>query len=243
MPRITISEPGKTPQPYRLKTDRKTTKIGRSSDSDVILSAGSASTNHCVMKRVPGGFILEDKNSTNGIKLEDARYSIIDLEDGMNVKIGDDINFDFELTDEEIEILEKEDFESHQKAMFPKAKKKKKQAEPIDLDDEEDDDDEEEEVVVAKPKKKKKKPVDLDDEDNDEDEDEDEDDAPKRKKLKAAPSSGSTNTPTSNSRHAVATPKTTSLGSTILFILLAVAFLLAGMAIRHWQDYKTFIFS
>ncbi len=78
MPRITISELGKTPQPYSLKKDRKTTKIGRASDNDVILSTGSASTYHCVMKCVEGRFILEDNSSTNGIKLEDSRYSIID---------------------------------------------------------------------------------------------------------------------------------------------------------------------
>ena len=85
MPRITISEPGKTPQPYRLKTDRQLTKIGRGSDNDIILTAGSASTYHCEMKRVDGGFILDDNDSTNGIKLDETRFSTIDLLDGISI--------------------------------------------------------------------------------------------------------------------------------------------------------------
>lgn len=216
MPRITISEPGKTSQPYRLKTDRKSTKIGRATDNDIILGAGSASTYHCEMKRVEGGFILEDNNSTNGIKLEDARYTVIDLVNGMNVKIGDDINFHFELSDEELEILADEDSESHQQAMFPKSKEKPVAA-PIDLDDD----------IDPEPKKRRKEPVDLDQDD----------DTNTREKLK-----DDTSRVASRSRHTVAKAKTNGFGSTLLFIILAILFLVAGMAIRHWVDYQTFIF-
>ncbi len=126
MPRIIISEPGKTPQPYRLKIDRIVTKIGRGSDNDIIITAGSASTYHCKMKRIEGGFVLADNNSTNGIKFEDTQYAIIDLEDGKKVQIGDDIDLEFTLSDEEKEILSLEDFEPQQKASFPKSKEQPK---------------------------------------------------------------------------------------------------------------------
>ncbi len=121
MPRIIITEPGNTPQPYRLKTDRIITKIGRGDDNDIIITTGSASTYHCKMKRIEGGFILADKNSTNGIKKENTQYTIIDLEDGITVQIGDDINMEFTLSEDEKDILAQEDFEPQQKASFPKS--------------------------------------------------------------------------------------------------------------------------
>ena len=122
MPRIIITEPGKSPQPYRLKVDRAETNIGRGSDNDILIEAGSASTNHCVMKRVSGGFILEDLGSTNGIKVNDTLFRIIDLEDEMTVKIGADVTLEFTLSEEEIAELAEEEFEKHQQAMLPKAK-------------------------------------------------------------------------------------------------------------------------
>lgn len=120
MPRIIITEPGKSPQPYRLKIDREVTNIGRGSDNDITIDNGSASTHHCTMKRVPGGFVLEDAGSTNGIKLDDTRFAVIDLVNGCSIKIGDDVELEFNLTDEEIELLESEDFESQQRPMLPK---------------------------------------------------------------------------------------------------------------------------
>lgn len=121
MPRIIITEPGKSPQPYRLKVDRSETKIGRGSDNDILIEAGSASTHHCVMKRGSGGFILEDLGSTNGIKVNGTLFRIIDLEDGMFVKIGDDVTLEYTLTDEEIAELGAEVFTSRQQAMLPQA--------------------------------------------------------------------------------------------------------------------------
>lgn len=156
MPRITITEPGRSPQPYRLKLDRESTTIGRGSDNDIKIEAGSASTHHCVMKRVSGGFTLEDLNSTNGIKVDDTRYSIIDLEDDMTVKFGDDVEFHFSLSEEELDELSEEDFTPHEKVQFPKSK-----AAPVDLDeeeelDEEDDDDDFEEAPRHKKEPEKK---------------------------------------------------------------------------------------
>lgn len=123
MPRVTISEPGKTPQPYRFKLERKIVKIGRSSESDIIIECGSASTNHCVMERVEGGYILRDSNSTNGIKLDETLMQVIDLFDGMEVLIGD-VPMKFQLSDSEIDELSTEEFTTHQKKKLPPNKEK-----------------------------------------------------------------------------------------------------------------------
>jgi len=122
MPRIIITEPGKSAQPYRLKIDRAETKIGRGSDNDIIIDAGSASTHHCVMKRGSGGFSLEDLGSTNGLKTDRTFFQIIDLIDGMLVNIGDDVTLEFTLTEEEIAELGSEEFKRQQQPMLPKVK-------------------------------------------------------------------------------------------------------------------------
>ena len=118
MPRVTISEPGKTPQPYRFKLERETIHIGRGSDNDIIIECGSCSTHHCVMQRVDGGYTLNDVGSTNGIKQEDTLMSVIDLFDGMDVFVGD-VPLKFRLSDEEIETLSEEEFTTHQKKKLP----------------------------------------------------------------------------------------------------------------------------
>lgn len=219
MPRITITESGKSPQPYRLKIDRESTKIGRSSENDIILKDGSASTYHCVMKRVEGGFILKDTNSTNGIRLEDTRYAIIDLEDEMVVNLGDDIELTFELSDEEKEVLEDEFFEPQQKVMFPKSKKSAD-------DDEEDEEDE---------KPKKKKPVSLDEEGSDKD--------GKNKESKPKPKATPRSSRSAAPARPVASAKSTSPFKFLIFFILALVFVVAGLAIRHYQEHGTFIFS
>ena len=121
MPRVTISEPGKTPQPYRFKLDRKSINIGRSSDNDIVIDCGSVSTQHSVIKRLEGGYILSDNGSTNGIKQNDTPMEVIDLYDGMEVLVGD-IPLEFQLSEEEIEQLSEEEYTSHQKKKLPKAK-------------------------------------------------------------------------------------------------------------------------
>ncbi|MFK7910558.1 MAG: FHA domain-containing protein [Akkermansiaceae bacterium] len=130
MPRVTISEPGKTPQPYRFKLERKVVKIGRSSESDIIIECGSASTNHCTMERVEGGYILRDNGSTNGIKQEDTLMDIIDLFDGMEVLIGD-VPMKFQLSESEIEIIAEEEFSTHQKKKLPKNKDEETDSRPV----------------------------------------------------------------------------------------------------------------
>lgn len=234
MPRIIISEPGKTPQPYRLKTDRIVTKIGRSIDNDVVITTGSASTYHCKMKRVEGGFTLVDNNSTNGIKHKDTRYSIIDLVDGMTVQIGDDIDMEFTLTDEEKEILAGEDFEPQQKLSFPKSKEKPpvKDEEADEKEDEaEEEQDEEvaEDEIILKEAKTKKKSKNK-----------------SASKAKKKPDSKLKTNPdkpiASATSHAVYSKPNPGL-SFVVFIVLAILFFTGGLIIRHYQDHRTFIFS
>ncbi|MBT8043892.1 MAG: FHA domain-containing protein, partial [Verrucomicrobiae bacterium] len=129
MPRVTISEPGKTPQPYRFKLGRKVIHIGRGSDNDIVVECGSASTKHCTMERVDGGYILRDRGSTNGIKQDDTLMEVIDLFDGMEVYIGD-VPFKFQLSDEEIEHLADEEFTTHQKKKLPPPKQEEEEHHP-----------------------------------------------------------------------------------------------------------------
>lgn len=114
MPRIVITEPGKPGQPYRFDLGHKLTSIGRRSDSDIVLKCPSISGQHCTMERVKGGFILRDQNSTNGIKLDGKRMQIIDLEDGIKLRLGD-ATMEFQLSEDESSTLSKEDFTPHQK--------------------------------------------------------------------------------------------------------------------------------
>ncbi|MBK1791192.1 FHA domain-containing protein [Persicirhabdus sediminis] len=108
MPRVTISEPGKAKQPYRFKLDREIVKIGRGADCDIVIDCPSVSTHHCTMKRVPGGFVMDDENSTNGIKLNSTKLEHMDLYDGMQLLIGD-IPLDFELDETELDALAEEE--------------------------------------------------------------------------------------------------------------------------------------
>ena len=118
MPRVTISEPGKTPQPYRFKLERALIKVGRGSENDIIINCGSASTNHCYMERVKGGYVIHDTASTNGIKVDDTLMEVIDLYDGMEILVGD-VLAKFQLSSDELETLGSEEFTSQQKKKLP----------------------------------------------------------------------------------------------------------------------------
>lgn len=122
MPRVCITAQGKNAQPYRFSLDRKVVRIGRSTDNDIVIDCPSVSSHHCEMKRIDGGYILEDKDSTNGIKADDARMEIIDLENGLDILVGD-AALDFELTDKEKDALSEEEHVPKQRAPLPKKKK------------------------------------------------------------------------------------------------------------------------
>ena len=107
MPRVTITVPERTPQPYRFQLDRQKVNMGRGSENDIVIDCGSVSVRHAVMERLEGGYQLRDLGSTNGIKLEGVVKDIIPLRHGLSVKIGD-VAFDFTLTEEEREALARE---------------------------------------------------------------------------------------------------------------------------------------
>jgi pSer/pThr/pTyr-binding forkhead associated (FHA) protein len=107
MPRVTITVPDRSPQPYRFQLDRQKVQIGRGSDNDIVVDCGSVSVRHAVMERIEGGYQLRDLGSTNGIKLEGGAREVIPLRHGLSVKIGD-VAFDFTLSDEEREALARE---------------------------------------------------------------------------------------------------------------------------------------
>jgi pSer/pThr/pTyr-binding forkhead associated (FHA) protein len=104
MPRVTITVPGKTPQPYRFQLDRRLVSLGRGSNNDIVIDCGSVSVSHAQMCRVEGGYELRDLESTNGIKIDGERMLVIPLHNGMCVHLGD-VEFDFQLGDEELEAL------------------------------------------------------------------------------------------------------------------------------------------
>ena len=107
MPRVTITVPEKTPQPYRFQLDRQVVSLGRGSENDIAIDSGSVSVHHAEMRRIEGGYELLDVGSTNGIKLDGVRHEVIPLRSGATVKIGD-VSFDFLLADEELEALARE---------------------------------------------------------------------------------------------------------------------------------------
>ncbi len=104
MPRVTITVPDKTPQPYRFDLNTATVTLGRGSDNDIVIECGSVSTRHAEMCRVDGGFELRDLASTNGIRKNGARAEVIPLLSGDHAKLGD-IGFDFQLSEDELAAL------------------------------------------------------------------------------------------------------------------------------------------
>lgn len=114
MPRICITIADKTPQPYRFPIETEVVSIGRSGENNVVIDHPSVSSKHCEMKRVKGGFILVDLGSTNGIHLNETEWEVIDLKDGMDAEVGD-VLFNYQLTDEEKEVLSGEKFKKRQR--------------------------------------------------------------------------------------------------------------------------------
>ncbi len=115
MPRVTITVPEGQPQPYRFDLDTQSVSIGRNPESDILPTGGACSVDHAVMERVSGGFILRDLNSTNGTKLNGQDMDVIDLKDGMTALLGN-VDFHFELSDEEKHSLLDEEFKPSQRS-------------------------------------------------------------------------------------------------------------------------------
>jgi pSer/pThr/pTyr-binding forkhead associated (FHA) protein len=128
MPRVTITVPEKTPQPYRFQLDRQSVTLGRGSENDIPIDCGSISVKHAEMRRIEGGYELRDMGSTNGIKLDGERHEVIALRNGLTVKMGD-VDFDFSLTDEELETLAQEKPAGPSVMALPPLKEEPKEAE------------------------------------------------------------------------------------------------------------------
>lgn len=125
MPRVSITIAEKNSQPYRFTLDREKVSIGRGADCDIIIDCPSVSSLHCTMERVDGGYILRDRKSTNGITLDEEPMAVIDLRNNNDVKVGD-VEFGYELSDEELDDLDEEEFVPHEKKMSEVKEKAKK---------------------------------------------------------------------------------------------------------------------
>ena len=123
MPRVSITIPGKNSQPYRFKLDREKVTIGRSSDNDIVIDCPSVSAIHCTMERVPGGYILRDRKSTNGVRLDEEYMSVIDLRNDSDVRVGD-VKFGYTLSEEELDELDEEEFVPRQETADELAERK-----------------------------------------------------------------------------------------------------------------------
>ncbi len=107
MPRVIITVPGTTPQPYLFQLDRKSVTLGRGSINDIVVDCGSVSVKHAEMRRVEGGYELRDLGSTNGLKVLGETREVVPLHDGDTVRMGD-VAFEFTLSAEELEALSRE---------------------------------------------------------------------------------------------------------------------------------------
>jgi pSer/pThr/pTyr-binding forkhead associated (FHA) protein len=107
MPRVIITVPGTTPQPYLFQLDRKSVTLGRGSINDIVVDCGSVSVKHAEMRRVEGGYELRDLGSTNGLKVDGETREVVPLHDGDKVKMGD-VSIEFTLSAEESETLGRE---------------------------------------------------------------------------------------------------------------------------------------
>lgn len=156
MPRVAITVSDQQSQPYRFQLDRDKVTIGRSKSCDIVIDCPSVSGLHCTMERVPGGYILRDQDSTNGLKLNDEKMAVIDLRNDIDVFVGD-VEFEYTLSDEELDELDEEDFVPHAKKASDKSEPSKRK------ESVEEDEDEEEEAPrkrgKAKPLKTPARPV------------------------------------------------------------------------------------
>lgn len=135
MPRVTITQKEKKSQPYRFKLEREVITLGRAEDNDIQFSGGPTSLHHCEIKRVNGGYILEDLESTNGIKQEGSKFEILDLYNGTEALLGD-VDLKFELSEEELEELAEEGrFKKRQRAKLPDQQTKKEGVQAVELEE------------------------------------------------------------------------------------------------------------
>ena len=121
MPKINFKQPDEKPQLMGIELDYSRVNIGRAEQNDIVITNPSISAMHCHLKRVKGGFQLIDNNSTNGIRINDRQFDVIDIPADMQFYMGD-VLVQFAYSDEEYETLDAEgEFEPGQK---PKSEQK-----------------------------------------------------------------------------------------------------------------------
>lgn len=82
--------------------------IGKGEDNNIILADdNSVSTEHCVIKRVLGGYIIKDLGSSNGIMHEGEPIDKAQLKGSSSIKVGQ-TEMRFSLDKKQIKLLAKE---------------------------------------------------------------------------------------------------------------------------------------
>lgn len=62
--------------------------IGRDAEADVVIQDSSVSRQHALLRRIEGGFTIEDLTSTNGTIVAGQRVSKVELKSGDTIQIG-----------------------------------------------------------------------------------------------------------------------------------------------------------
>jgi len=109
MPKVYVKGEGLEPKAkFGFDLNQLTLAIGRGGDNHLIIDDdASISTNHCEIRRVLGGFVVKDLNSSNGLHFEDERITKMALENAIEFNVGDTTIL-FALEKSEIRKLAKE---------------------------------------------------------------------------------------------------------------------------------------
>jgi transcriptional regulator with GAF, ATPase, and Fis domain len=64
-------------------------RIGTAPDNDIVLPDDTVSRHHVAIRRAPGGILVEDLNSTNGVRISGARVKEAIVEPGTVLRVGE----------------------------------------------------------------------------------------------------------------------------------------------------------
>ena len=80
------------------------TRIGKSSDNDIVLTDDTVSRHHCELLRAPDGIHVRDLESTNGTRVDGTRIREAVLGSGQVLKVGE-VEISIRPTQQRIELL------------------------------------------------------------------------------------------------------------------------------------------
>ncbi|GEM_PF-422731 len=227
MPRVCLTVPGKNAQPYRFSLERKVVRLGRAADNDIVVDDPSVSARHCEMRRVEGGYILADLDSTNGIKLSGDPMEVIDLANDQEVHVGDAL-LEFQLSDEELDDLAREERSPQQRPKLPPLDASGEASEELEIKDEDSgeekgDEPEEEDQPPAEDREpgKKKRPK------------------PKRKPKRESEPSPEAEGETAEAREPSGIA---DFLTTVAFLILAALAFYLGLASKHFANDRGILF-